>query len=102
MIADLTSDLSAGAPRFDRIEFSADALLAHTEDGGLLKLAVPDELSGAQLAARACNEMSAASTDIFAPEELARVSIPQNRLRPCNTGGLLSPRFYKGLLNRLL
>lgn len=102
LIADLTSDLSAGAPRFDRIEFSADALLAHTEDGGLVKLAVPDELSGAQLAARACNEMSAARTDIFAPEELARVSIPQNRLRPCNMGGLLSPRFYKDLLDRLL
>lgn len=63
---------------------------------------VPDELSGVQLAARACDEMSAARTDIFAPGELARVSIPQNRLRPCNTGGVLSPRFYKSPLEGLL
>lgn len=98
LIADITADLSE-AVEPQNFMLGEDHAVILNKSGELLKVASPDEADGPVLAARACEALAASGADVFAPEELAQVSIPEDRRQPCARGGLLSWRFYENLIS---
>lgn len=97
-IADITADLSEDG-KFGSVILAEDHAAALNGSAELLKIQAPDEAAGSALAARACQMLEASNADAFAPVELARVSIPEDRRFPCARGGLMSLAFYSGLVS---
>ena len=100
-IAEITRDLSPSGAFQDVLLGDGRAYLIR-QNGNVVAIDTPDETRGPQLSHLACQHLGTANVDSFSLDELAEVDIPANRQLPCETLGLLSPRYIPDAVSDLV